>query len=1033
MVRGTGAFGAVRFPVYPPTGADDEVTAKVPIETPVLEHVHGFHVSARPPVLFVAERQAAVAAGKLIVLIDLDTRRQEFIRGHTESVSCLAFSLEQGFGASGQLRSSGSKFAEVLLWSAEELQPCASLEFHQADIETIGFVRSGEALVTISADRDHTLAVWSVAKDRALRARRREKVPLSVCSAYKSGLVHGVLGAADRAGQAQQFVTFGDAHVKFWKCDRLSSSLASRRGAFGPEGAPRAVVHVAWTSGGKLVAGGSEGQIYFFEGTRAIRRLHQQTQAVALMVPLRDALLVVYAHGLCSLLRGGGSSAEPRSVDVDLSALPGAPDVRMQSPIVGGKAWRQSTLLLASRTHLMLVDLSGGLRETCSCETLLAQPSKPITAVCAHPAEPRFFTGSLDGGVRCYRSDTHEPLPERSFKASSGVTCLALSGSAPGSAAWLAVGCEDSTLAVLGEASLNYAFRRCLSGRGDRRAHLTCARFSACDCSGSHPLWLAVGTDDGSIHTFRFKDPACRYESHTGPETVVKVATLRGHASAVVEISFASTLPCCNLVSVDRSGQALAFDVPMGRRLSSVALVRDVPFTPWTLPVGWQVLGCWAPEPAPADPSSSLLPARRFAEISRRSLVAASDATSPAVELFPFPCPTAPILPTPRLDGPASPVTALLHSARSDRLLAASGALVFVWGWQMKLGRDSPSSPDHDVKSPLRPVQHGGVVLDTPEGQKHAYAAKNSGLLLTPEPRRNSEWDGGSSTKENLAVDRAPMPAEASKTNVGPPWALHADGDQAPATPPSSPPAHALWPGNADGRRPSSAPPRRLANAERQKASPEASAPAPPLEPGLRQAHMPEVEPLPGEQPERFPGRDPQLQAHPGRQLEFADRDEAFLAGALPLPGGDAGSDRPLPVFYLGGAPQETCMVEAAHPRVRSRLASNHLVSPKVGARENGLFGQVARNTQWVREDTEARAKSVHERQRCDTVGMLIGGYGPSGRQRSHSVGAVTAADTTSEDNAAGNTRNGAREGRWLYRPAPRGYDWAPSWAGKEF
>merc|ERR1719326_2670297 len=181
MARTGSAFGPVRFPVYSPSGAEDVVTADGPVETPILEHVHGFHVAARPPVLFLEERRVAVAAGKLVVTIDLDTKRQRFIRGHTEAVTCLAFSSEQGFGASGQLLTSGAKCAEVLIWSPGELQPCSSLIFHQADVEAVGFVQNGEALVTIGADRDHTLALWGIAKDRALRARRREKVPLVVC------------------------------------------------------------------------------------------------------------------------------------------------------------------------------------------------------------------------------------------------------------------------------------------------------------------------------------------------------------------------------------------------------------------------------------------------------------------------------------------------------------------------------------------------------------------------------------------------------------------------------------------------------------------------------------------------------------------------------------------------------------------------------------------------------------------------------------------------------------------------------------
>lgn len=48
-------------------------------------------------------------------------------------------------------------------------------------------------------------------------------------------------------------------------------------------------------------------------------------------------------------------------------------------------------------------------------------------------------------------------------------------------------------------------------------------------------------------------------------------------------------------------------------------------------------------------------------------------------------------------------------------------------------------------------------------------------------------------------------------------------------------------------------------------------------------------------------------------------------------------------------------------------------VSPKIGAFENGDFNQVASNTQRIREDNQARARCIHERQLYDTVGTLLG------------------------------------------------------------
>mmetsp|Transcript_69213 Transcript_69213/g.108315 ORF Transcript_69213/g.108315 Transcript_69213/m.108315 type:complete len:1077 (+) Transcript_69213:30-3260(+) len=971
MSRIVGAFGPVRFPVYPPSGSEDTVTAEGVLEAPSLAHVHGFHVAARPPALFLKEDQIVVAAGRLVVILDLPSRKQHFINGHTEAVTCLAYSAELNIGASGQVISEGSKCSEVLIWKPDDLQPISSLVFHQADIETIGFLQGGELLVTIGADRDHTLALWSVAKDRTLRVRREEKTPLVTCSAYKSGIIHGVLAAPAKTSRTTEFVTFGAAHVKFWKCERVSSKLDSRRGSFdqisskldtrrkaSDEGAPRAVVHVAWTPKGQLVAGGSEGQVYFFEGTRAISRIHQHNHSVALLVPLKDTTLVVYAHGRCSLLRDGeGVGGE----QLNLATLPGAPDARMQSPIVGGKAWRQSLILLASKTHLMLVDLAGGTKQPQSCTVLMTQASKQVTAVCSHPSEPRFYAGSLDGCVRCFRSDTQEALPERSFKATSGVSCLALSDSAPGSSAWLAIGCEDSSLTILGEGSLNYAFMRSLTGQSERKRRLTCARFSPCDCSGNHPLWLAVGADDGSIHTFRFKEPACTFESHTGAETVTKVATLKGHAGAVMEISFASTLPCTHLVSVDSFGQALAFDIKDGRRLSSMALVRDVPFTPWTLPIGWHVLGCWAPQRVASNSSSSpALPKRCFSAIPGRSLLAATNAESPAVELYPFPCPTPPRQSIPRLDGPASLISSLVHCRRSGHLIAASDAVIFIWAWSARPAWEAAPNNEILAKSPLRPCQGMSAVFETPEGRKHAVASGDIALLETPQKRTPAP----SKTKENTPPDLA-LKSPSDRSDFFQPMPRDRRARSSPATPSpvqaregcgalSTPLSHVVGPTDH-------------------------------VEP----QELPDVVPLPGE-----------LEEHPvaANVTTSPSRADSHQVGRRSCPTPET---RSVGVFYLGGAPGE---IDLSRRHARQDVLSNSrdFVSPKIGTTDGGVFGQVARQTQQVREDTEARARSVHDRLQCDTVGLLINGS----QRRSSSAGAI----------AERSHRQQCSEGRFVYR-----------------
>eukprot|EP00405_Crypthecodinium_cohnii_P037208 CAMPEP_0206547910 /NCGR_PEP_ID=MMETSP0325_2-20121206/13573_1 /ASSEMBLY_ACC=CAM_ASM_000347 /TAXON_ID=2866 /ORGANISM="Crypthecodinium cohnii, Strain Seligo" /LENGTH=1123 /DNA_ID=CAMNT_0054047297 /DNA_START=181 /DNA_END=3552 /DNA_ORIENTATION=+ len=573
-----------------------DVTA-FPLAKPVLSQVHGYHAAARSATVFLSEQKIAFAAGSLVVSMEIGSRRQDVMSAHSDAVTCVASSPATALGASGQVRRKGAKTAEVVLWGAVGMKPHATFRFHQCDVVAVGFVQSGEVLVTVGADRDHTMALWATASEGFYNYRRKDKSPLAVTSAYKSGGVHGIVAAPGSPGDLSHFATYGASHVKFWQSDKISSALEGRRGSFGAQGPPRVVVSVAYLSSDRMVVGGCEGQVFFFEGTAATRKVQLGRLPVSALLPLPDGVLATTSSGTLALIKDGPCGGRP--IELELASIPGAPDAKLQTPILGGSTWKRSSMLLVSRTYVLHLDVAGGLHQPRSCSVLLMQPSRPLTAVAVHPTEPRVWTSALDCGIRCYRSDTHEPLPERSFSASSAVTCLAISGSSPGphASSWLAIGSEDGTLSIVGEASLRYVLRRCLS---PTKAPLTCASFSSFDSSGVQLLWLAVGAADGCIHTFRFKHSSCSSVAHSGPEAVEKVATLRGHSSAVVNVSFADTLPCCYMLSVDETGQALAWDIPMSHRLPSTSVVADVPFRPWTSPSGPSVAGCWLPSAAGA-------------------------------------------------------------------------------------------------------------------------------------------------------------------------------------------------------------------------------------------------------------------------------------------------------------------------------------------------------------------------------------------------------------------------------------------------
>eukprot|EP00746_Dinoflagellata_sp_MGD_P069348 gnl/MRDRNA2_/MRDRNA2_28411_c0_seq1.p1 gnl/MRDRNA2_/MRDRNA2_28411_c0~~gnl/MRDRNA2_/MRDRNA2_28411_c0_seq1.p1 ORF type:complete len:784 (+),score=113.58 gnl/MRDRNA2_/MRDRNA2_28411_c0_seq1:277-2352(+) len=582
-----------------------------------------------------------------------------------------------------------------------------------------------------------------------------------------------------------------------------------------------------------------------------------------------------------------------------------------------------------------------------------------------------------------------------------------MSESTPSTSSWLAVGCEDSTLCILGENALNYVFRRKLSPTG---AGLTCAQFSVSDHTGVCPLWLAVGTVDGCIHTLKLKDSSCLSSVHTGPEIVTKCATLRGHAAALFELSFASTLPCSFLQSVDVAGQMLSFDVPTSRRFPSVSLVRDADFTPWVCPIGFPVMGCWA---SYTDQSNGAqLPPRRFCEVPERNLIVASEVDSCSISVFPYPCPTPPLYNVPCLGGPAALVSSICYSDRSDVLAAASDTATFFWAWSDRPGGRSGDRRPFEAaaaRSPLRPLgtqpHHQSVVFETPEGRKRVVGLDDE---LGSSPAQISP----AKVRENLVKENFDMAMQQRPEIAKMPFGMSMEDEpiigKSPnsSAPPLPPPQEEVL--EDDG----------LPGAEFfASQQPESD---------FKQVESDFTQPLP--RPSAPASTEPLSQPPPDEpddldaRKSFPPSGRARLEAMQPTAGPPWATDRddrfdqypqydPLPLPPPSSAPPARFETEQGVPLeledsdrygVRELMEKTkrrrEFVSPKIGAQNPGAFGKQVLDAQRVHSETTQRAQGILERQRFDAVGQLLQVSGengelafpviaPSGAQRETSAG----------------------------------------------
>ncbi|XP_075626823.1 cilia- and flagella-associated protein 52 [Balearica regulorum gibbericeps] len=150
--------------------------------------------------------------GCTVVIQELDSKKQTFLHGHTNNVSCLVVSRNGVYVASGQVTFMGFK-AEIILWDFQGKELLARLSLHKGKIEGLAFSPNSLYLVSLGGQDDGSVVVWHVGK--------REAVCGSPASARSAGSATVVVCSSCRD---EMFVTAGNGTIRVWELD-----LANRK------------------------------------------------------------------------------------------------------------------------------------------------------------------------------------------------------------------------------------------------------------------------------------------------------------------------------------------------------------------------------------------------------------------------------------------------------------------------------------------------------------------------------------------------------------------------------------------------------------------------------------------------------------------------------------------------------------------------------------------------------------------------------------------------------------------------------------
>lgn len=174
-----------------------------------LERTIGFNGSLSSGLIVHPDGENMIyALGSTVVIQNLKTYEQTFLRGHTNTVSCIAISPSGKFIASGQETHMGFK-ADIIVWDYEQKRPYTKeFSLHKVRVEALSFSCNDKYLVSLGGQDDGSVVVWSLESCEA------------VCGASAAIASAGNATVVACAKQNEnQFVTAGDLTLRVWTLD----------------------------------------------------------------------------------------------------------------------------------------------------------------------------------------------------------------------------------------------------------------------------------------------------------------------------------------------------------------------------------------------------------------------------------------------------------------------------------------------------------------------------------------------------------------------------------------------------------------------------------------------------------------------------------------------------------------------------------------------------------------------------------------------------------------------------------------------
>lgn len=311
-------LGQFETPDDPPAMSRDD-----PIMNLDLEYIYGYRCfDTRQNIFYTSNpNEIAYMAAAVGITLNTSANTQKFMgagesktaNGHTDDITALCIHPDKTHIATGEV----GKNPKVIVWSATTMQPVKSFRNGRGSrgITALAFSKDGSTLASTALDNDHTVRVWN----------------------WNSGSkVHEAKGGPDKILDANfspkedTLLTVGIKHIYFWNG---AKGWDKKKGIFGKVGPMCTLTSCGFLSTGVAVTGGSNGNIYLWEGNMCVKSVDIHDGRAASHT-LRVDNDMIYTGGNDKKLHVLDANLAKKSCH-DMESTPRAVDIKGNNIIVG--------------------------------------------------------------------------------------------------------------------------------------------------------------------------------------------------------------------------------------------------------------------------------------------------------------------------------------------------------------------------------------------------------------------------------------------------------------------------------------------------------------------------------------------------------------------------------------------------------------------------------------------------------------------------------------------------------------------------